>query len=80
MFVLCVLPWVEREEPDWYLQTEPHTLRCPTVQVKGLVVFRWKNVTHNVITVSAEMELEAHLMPLLDSLLKTSRQNYLFTA
>lgn len=35
---------------------------------------------HNVITVSEEMELVTHLMPLLGSLLRTPSQNYLFTA
>lgn len=64
-------PRGERGEQDWYLQNKPHTSWCSTMQVKGPVVFRRKNVMHNVIMVSAEMELETHLMPLLGSLLKT---------
>lgn len=67
---LSVPAWAEREEQTGYLQIKPHILCRPTVQVKGPVVFRHKNVMHNMITISAEMELETHLMPLLGSLLK----------
>lgn len=67
---LSVPAWAERGEQTWYLQIKPHILWCPTVQVRGPVVFRHKNVMHNMITASEEMGLDSHLMPLLGSLLK----------
>lgn len=84
---LCLYPGVVGEVQsllmmqDWYFAIEPHTLRCPTVYVKrGLVVFRCRNVMHNVIMASTELELETRLLPLLGSLLKTPRWDCLFTA
>lgn len=51
---LTVPAWAEREEQSCYLQIKPHILLRPTVQVKGLVVFRHQNVTNNVISLGRD--------------------------
>ena len=63
-----------------FAKWDPHTLWCPTVQVKGPAVFRHEKVLHNVISVSAETELETRLTPLFGSPLKTPIQTCLFAA